>query len=428
MNFTGNHHKIDILQRKFQNDFLIILESQMQEHPSSKQSYVAVRLLNRIEARGDRIDWWIDGRRESFVMNPWQALSEFRKKTGNWLFGYLGYDLKNYIENLSSRNDSIIDLPDLFFMEPEFLFRIDGQEIHQIAGPEISLTGSNHQPEQKSGMNLQQFQPSVTKPDYVKNIEQIQEHIKNGDFYELNYSFPMCGKFSGNPYQLYREMRQINPVPFGAYLSLNGFSAVCASPERFLKKTGTKVISEPIKGTAERVEDAKLDTRQKEELLNEKNRAENLMIVDLVRHDLSKIAKTGTVKVAKLFDVQTFGTVHQLISTIEAETENQADPVEILEDCFPMGSMTGAPKIEVMKTIDRLEQYRRGLYSGAIGYFTPDGDFDFNVVIRTAIIQGNKLIYPVGGAITSDSSPEKEWRETEIKARSITRVFQKETA
>ena len=425
MKIASNQRKIDNLQWKFQNENLIILESQMPEHPSSVQSFVAVRPKNQIKISDNRVEWQIDGQKKSFSMNPWQALSEFRNQTGGWLFGYLGYDLKNHTENLTSENRELLAIPDLYFMEPEFLFRIEKENLVQLSGDNISSAESQQNFDINEEIDLQNFEPSISWQRYKKNILHIQELIKNGNFYELNYSFPMCGQFSGTSYRLYQKMRQINPVPFGAYLSLDEYSVVCASPERFLKKQGAKVISEPIKGTAARNENKTRDIRQKEELLNEKNRAENLMIVDLVRHDLSKIAKIGSVKVAKLYDVQTFGTVHQLISTIEAETDDQANPVEILKQCFPMGSMTGAPKIEVMKTIDQLEEYRRALYSGAIGYITPEGNFDFNVVIRTAIIQGNQLIYPVGGAITSDSESENEWKEAEVKARSITKVFKK---
>ncbi|MDX1591299.1 MAG: anthranilate synthase component I family protein, partial [Balneolaceae bacterium] len=244
-----------------------------------------------------------------------------------------------------------------------------------------------------------------------------------GDFYELNFSYPIQGEYRGDPLDLYVNMRAINPVPIGAYIRTGNLHVCCSSPERYLKKTGSQIISEPIKGTAARHPNPGEDAKQKESLLNEKNRAENLMIVDLVRHDLSRIAKTDTVRVSRLYDVQSFGTVHQLISTVTAEAMPDSDPVDVLEICFPMGSMTGAPKIAVMEAIEELEIYKRGIYSGAIGYITPTGDFDFNVVIRTALIQKNNLVYPVGGAITGDSDPKDEWEETLIKSRVLTRVL-----
>jgi para-aminobenzoate synthetase component 1 len=219
-------------------------------------------------------------------------------------------------------------------------------------------------------------------------------------------------------------MREIGPVPFGSFLQLDDISICCQSPERFLRKEGRSVFSQPIKGTSKRGRTPDEDELLKRALISsEKEQAENLMIVDLVRNDLSRIAKRGTVKVPELFAIQSFGTVHQMVSTVVAEAE-QEDPVTILQACFPMGSMTGAPKISAMKSIEKLEDYKRGIYSGAIGYITPEGNFDFNVVIRTAIIRNNDLYYAVGGAITSDSNAQKEWEETQIKARALLQVFE----
>ncbi len=412
---------------------MILLESQMPGHPSSEYSFMAVKPLHMIRATGDKIDWVIDGKGESFREDPWAAFKKFRKLTKGWLFGYLGYELKNHIENLQSENRSLTDLPDLCFFEPEFLYRVSltGVERWSSEGVFEPMSRSD-QPttaediEVKRGAKLSGKKPAplLERREYERVVLDIQRRISEGDFYELNYSYPLSGEFTGNSYDLYRKMREINPVPFGSFLKMRDFTACCASPERFLKKSGQKVVSEPIKGTAERSADPEVDQKRKDELLNEKNRAENLMIVDLVRHDLAKIAIRGSVRVSKIFDIQTFGTVHQLISTVEANVDVKEHPVDIIKSCFPMGSMTGAPKIEVMKVIDELETFRRGLYSGAIGYLDPQGDFDLNVVIRTAIVQNSTIIYPVGGAITSDSIPEEEWAETEIKSRAITNVFE----
>lgn len=403
---------------------MILLESQMADHPSSNLSFLAVRPKNVIKAHGDSIEFKYGGKKERLTMNPWDALKTFRERCSQWIFGYFGYDLKNHTEKIYSQNRAIFQIPDLYFFEPEWLYLIRDGEVDQLIGKsEPDLMSSVSEIEVIQSIAGTRLEPMITKSDYVQSVETIQRMIRDGDFYELNFSYPLKGRYEGGAYSLYRQMREINPVPFGAYLSFEQ-SAVCsASPERFLKKTGKKIISQPIKGTSERSDDPELDKIRKEELQNEKNRAENLMIVDLVRHDLSKIALNGTVHVSKLYDVETFGTVHQLISTVEAEITDGVDAVDVIRSCFPMGSMTGAPKIEVMKAIDDLENYKRGLYSGAIGYFTPDDDFDFNVVIRTAILQDGEVVFPVGGAITSDSDPFQEWEETEIKSRAITRVF-----
>lgn len=424
MKKSDNSVIIDRIRHRFRNDELILLESQMQGHPSSERSFVAVKPKNFIKAYGNSIEFEFDGEKEFLKMNPWDALKEFRKRSDQWIFGYFGYDLKNYTECIFSQNRSIIQIPDLYFFEPSWLFQVkDGVAEQCLGGSEpdfFDISSEKLAMPPPTGGNLE---PMISKSDYVKSVELIQQMIRDGDFYELNFSYPLRGEYRGEAYSLYRQMREINPVPFGAFMSFEETAVCSASPERFLKKSGKKVISQPIKGTAERSDHSEIDKIRKQELLNEKNRAENLMIVDLVRHDLSKIAKNGTVQVSKLYDVQTFGTVHQLISTVEAEIREEVDAVDVIRNCFPMGSMTGAPKIEVMKVIDDLESYKRGLYSGAIGYFTPQDDFDFSVVIRTAIIHNDEVVYPVGGAITSDSDPVQEWEETEIKSRAITRVF-----
>lgn len=417
---------VDKIAGHYSQEEIIILESQLPRHPSSILSYAAIIPKRWIRAYGREIRIFDGNSVHNFEMNPWEALKQFRNKKKCWLFGYFGYDLKNFTENLSSQNSSLADLPDLFFMEPEILLSINNDMIRVEKGyPDLQSIKKNLLHSDYAEVD---FLSQISRNEYFGKVHEIKNKIADGDFYELNYSYPLTGRWQGNSYTLYQKMREINPVPFGAFLRMNEGAVCCISPERFLKKTGSKIISEPIKGTAERSEDPETDELRKLELLNEKNRAENLMIVDLVRHDLSKIAKTGSVKVNHLYDVQTFDTVHQLISTIEAEVKENTDAVDVIKECFPMGSMTGAPKIEVMKTIDKLENYKRGIYSGAIGYFSPDDDFDFNVVIRTAILQGDKLIYPVGGAITSDSDPEMEWHETKIKSRSLTDALSKDVA
>jgi len=356
-------------------------------------------------------------------MNPWKALKNFYSQSEGWILGVTGYDLKNYSENLSSENPKIAEVPDMYFMEPELLIEINNDKLHIIKGIEIYDKISSAARSAEIEKVTFSLSPVISEEEYVTSVNRIKEKITAGDFYELNYSYPMVGSFEGDPFELYNGMKKVNPVPFAAFVYTQQFSVCCSSPERFLKKTGLKILSEPIKGTSRRSDIPEIDLQYKQELLNEKNRAENVMIVDLVRHDMSTVSKVGSVRVSKLFDLQTFDTVHQLISSVESVVEEDVHVVDIIKNCFPMGSMTGAPKIEVMKFIEQIECYRRGMYSGAIGYITPDGDFDFNVVIRSAIVHNNKLVYPVGGAITSDSVPAAEWEETQVKAKSITDII-----
>lgn len=397
---------------------VILLESQMFEHPASKVTYFATCATTWIKSSGFKTEIF-DGIEiiESYG-NPWDELATYKNKRSNWLFGYLGYELKNSLENLESTNKALIEVPDLFFFEPGILF-----EINHL-GELTALIGSVPEQFPKStnrtfSVNLKSH---ISKTDYIEKIERAQEHISEGDYYEINLSHVLEFDFEGDAWALYKKMKGVGPVPFAAFMKLDELRLSCSSPERFLSRTGSSVCSQPIKGTIKR--DVKNEEDAIQELLNsEKERAENLMIVDLVRNDLSRVANNGSVTVSKLFEVQTFKTVHQLVSTVNCEVDDKSESIEILKACFPMGSMTGAPKIATMQAIDKLENYQRGIYSGALGYLKPNDDFDFNVVIRTALIQNGKLFYPVGGAITSDSIPENEWNETFVKARALTEAL-----
>lgn len=402
--------------RQLSDDEIVILESQLEGHAESNQTLIAAIPGKKLVIEGAQSNWFEAGQVRSFDNNRWNVFREFRRESG-WLFGYIGYDMKDEINSLHSSNKPMYKAPALYMMEPTVLFKIADGKIEQLLGEPITIDFETNDTSDASINNISRL---ISKNEYVSNVKKIKWHIKEGDFYELNYSYPFSAKLRGDHYGLYKKMRVVNPVPFGSYLELENFSVCCSSPERFLKNNDGQLISEPIKGTAGRSADPDEDRRLRDELKNAKNEAENLMIVDLVRHDMSQVSMPGSVRVSKLYDIQAFDTVYQLISRIEGQLKKGTDPVDAIRACFPMGSMTGAPKLRVMKHIEELEAYKRGIYSGSIGYFTPDGDFDFNVVIRTAIIQGETILYPVGGAITGDSDPSAEWEETQIKAKTIT--------
>lgn len=391
---------------------VIFLESQKPDHPASETSFIAAEPKTELIAHGDVITLRVGHQTTTWKQNPWEALREFRNRHKDWMFGYLGYDLKNFSEKLHSKNPALYLAPDLYMMIPGLLVQMkkaQGLLVHRGRLPKIK--------KRTIGETSCTCIPKATldKKQYVPIIKEIKQRIKNGDFYEINFSYPLEYEFEGDALALYRNMKLAGPVPFGAFVQMQELSICSSSPERFLKKNGQEVISQPIKGT---VENGSL-SNWKQQLLTKKNKAENLMIVDLVRNDMNRVAQLGSVEVPDLFEIQSFDTVHQLVSTIKCEVEADTDPVDIIQSSFPMGSMTGAPKIAAMQAIEELESYRRGIYSGAIGYIAPSGDFDFNVVIRTAIIQNNTLHYPVGGAITSDSDPDEEWQETRIKAKAL---------
>ena len=410
---------ISSIQRNYsKEENFILLESQMKNHPASARSYIAIGSKTSIKAYKNTIHLFENGKETEFQANPWKAFEEFRTKyKKEWMFGFLGYDLKNYIEDLVSENQSLIKTPDLYFFIPELLVEISNDKVKTLKGKlneDLPLTEVEREISIATTHQLE-------KEKYQEKIIAAQNSIREGNFYEINISHPLEFKLNGNAWDLYKRMKDVGPVPFGSFIRHFDLEICSASPERFLSKRGRKVLSQPIKGTVSRSEGE--DNLKIEELSNsEKERAENLMIVDLVRHDLSKIAEKGSVQVKNLFEIQTFETVHQMVSTIEAEAKEEVDSIEILKACFPMGSMTGAPKIAAMKAIEEIEDYKRGLYSGAIGYLNPDDDFDFSVVIRTALIKGYKLVYPVGGAITADSVPELEWEETLLKAKALTTI------
>jgi len=269
--------------------------------------------------------------------------------------------------------------------------------------------------------------PKLTKEAYINNIKTIKEHIQQGDIYEVNY----CQEFFAKqvkikPIQLYFKLNDKSPTPFSCFVKHNDKYLLSASPERFIKKQGNKITSQPIKGTIKRGGDKVEDERLKELLYNDnKERSENIMIVDLVRNDLSKISKKNSVKVDELCGIYTFPQVHQMISTVSADLNENITFNDIIKATFPMGSMTGAPKIRAMELIEKYEVSKRGLYSGTVGYIDSFGNFDFNVVIRSILynMDTQYLSFFVGGAITHLSDPEKEYEECLLKAKAMFEVL-----
>jgi para-aminobenzoate synthetase component 1 len=365
--------------------------------------------------------------------NAFQDLYQYQSQTKDWLFGYLSYDLKNDTEALQSNNFDGLDFPDLFFFQPKKLFLIKGNQIEiqylRMCDDEIeadfeeiiSLTSNFHLP---TSITIEQ---RISKENYLSKVSKMLEHIHRGDIYEANFCMEFYAENAEiDPLEIYQKLNAISEPPFAVYFKNNFQYLLSASPERYLRKEGLKVISQPIKGTARRSFDVEQDEQLKSDLAqNEKERSENIMIVDLVRNDLSHTATKGSVQVEELCQIYTFKQVHQMISTIVSEVENTTSPIEILRTTFPMGSMTGAPKISAMQIIEALEETKRGLYSGAVGYFTPNGDFDFNVVIRSILYnsQNQYLSFSVGSAVTSQAIPEMEYEECLLKAKAMFEVL-----
>lgn len=346
-----------------------------------------------------------------------------------WQFGFLTYDLKNELESLSSGHPDGVAFPAMAFFEPEWLFVCQNGRIECLLQADDTDWQSwlSDEREPTSALPKLTFIKHVNDADYLQTIEGIREHIAAGTVYELNY----CMEWSTEVHHLagpvvYRALNQKTQAPFSTYLQWKNRWLVGGSPERFLRKAGNQLISQPIKGTIRRAADAASDELLRQKLASdEKEKAENIMIVDLVRNDLSRSCKAGSVQVPALQQVYTFATVHQMISTVRGEMTDSSKGIEAIAAAFPMGSMTGAPKIKAMELIEELEKSKRGLYSGAIGYFTADDDFDFNVVIRS--LQYNSetgyLSLMTGSAITYDSVPQQELAECELKAAALLGLF-----
>lgn len=341
-------------------------------------------------------------------------------KENLWRFGFISYDVKNAIEHLKSENKVAIDLPDVWFIEPELCLEWNHNTNTWIFHKGNPSDIEENSPNLAEIFQIKQFKSSFEKDEYIKTIKKIKAEIKEGLVYEVNLSRMISAKFEGSDWELFRAMRKAGPVPMAAFIKTKNWTICSSSPELYVEKQGFTIRSKPIKGTKKRAINKAEDEQIKQSLIqSEKEKAENLMIVDLVRNDFNKIAEIGSVFVSKLFAIEAFSTVYQMVSTVEAKLKKGLNLTDILFASFPMGSMTGAPKIEAMKAIERHENYRRNVYSGSIGLIKPNQDAMFNVVIRTAIIQNGELFYGVGGAITSDSDPETEWQETELKTQAL---------
>jgi para-aminobenzoate synthetase component I len=360
-----------------------------------------------------------------------ESLQQFKDQQYDWLFGHLSYDLKNEIENLSSAHPDHIRFPDLFFFVPEVVLMLSEQElrigVHGINAEEIFTSIQSTIPIKNKTLPGINLKSRFSRKDYIRTVKELQGHMLRGDCYEINF----CQEFyaentSITPLEIYRNLCNVSPNPFAAFYKIAQQYLVCASPERYLKKRGNKIYSQPMKGTAKR-EIAKLaDKKEKEKLYSsKKERAENVIVVDMVRNDLSKVCKKSTVKVNELFGIYSFPQVHQMVSTISGTLAPGKSFAEIINATFPMGSMTGAPKKRVMELIEKYERTKRGLFSGSVGYITPGGDFDFNVVIRSILYNAatTYLSIQAGSAITFSSDAKKEFEECLLKIDAMRNVL-----
>jgi len=402
---------------------------------NSNQDAIDNHLLHEYDVISacDPIFWMKPGTENSF-----DSLSDFYTKYNDWIFGYFSYDLKNEIESLESKNSDGLKFPEIYFYVPKLVFLLNGNLLEIGILKEfyrdniiIELIEEIKQITIQESININRaiaVKQRIIEQEYIDKVEQIKNHIKKGDIYELNFCLEFYSEnVDIKPVETYQNLNNISPAPFSVYLKMADKYLISSSPERFLAKRGNKITSQPIKGTTKRSADAIEDEKLKNSLMcDSKELSENVMIVDLVRNDLSKTAKKGSVKVEELCKIYTYPHVHQMVSTICSEMDDERFKfTDVIKNAFPMGSMTGAPKIKAMELIEKYENTKRGLYSGSVGYINPNGDFDFNVVIRSILYNSSEkyLSFSTGSAITQNSDSFREYEECNLKAMALKKAL-----
>lgn len=381
----------------------------------------------------DKFDLALGAQRSISILESegaFDKLAAFQKQSEKRIAGFLGYDLKNDLEKLHSNNPSDLNFPEAVFFEPIVSIKYRNGSIQIETDSSETLKKIETALDAKNSEFISQpdfahnIHPETSRDAYLENAMKIRDHLKRGDIYEANY----CIQFSGevedfNPIQQFLNLQAKTEAPFSVFAGFQNQFILSASPERYLKNDRGYLISQPIKGTMKRSGDPELDEIYKEQLRQDvKEQSENVMIVDLVRNDLSRVAQRGSVTVPELFGAQTFKTVHHLVSTVSAKLNREKyNHWDAIKASFPMGSMTGAPKISAMKLIDRYEGFKRSAYSGAFGWMDPNGDFDFNVMIRSIYFNENlsRVSFAVGSALTIKADPESEYEECMLKAKAL---------
>lgn len=363
------------------------------------------------------------------------AIEQWHVANNDWLLGHINYDYKNQLEQrLSSKHSSKIAFDDLNFFCPDVVCFITKDKrtltvasIHDDCDECYQQILSSESATVTTTPSIS-FNKRTDKDTYIRTVDRLRQHIEDGDCYEINYCTEgYAEKVSIDPLSVFCKLNELSPSPYAAYYKNGMQYLMCSSPERYIRKEGSTLLSQPIKGTIGRGVDVQADEDNKQQLYNSvKDRAENVMITDLVRNDLARCSEVGSIKVKELYGIYTFPQVHQMISTVSGTLSSEHHFVDAIRYSFPMGSMTGAPKIKVMQLIDEYEDAQRGLFSGTVGYITPNGDLDLNVIIRSLFYNADSayLSYQTGGAITYDSDPQKEYEEMRLKAWAMERIFE----
>ena len=467
---------IDLYELYREMPYSFILDSTLLDHHRGRFSFMGGDPFLIFKSKNNKIEIIKDGQTTTYKGDPFNELRalmlQYRidpdLKSNDQepiipfrggAIGYFGYEMRTLIENLPSTGIDDLNLPDCYFVFMDSVMIIDhiskkkyyskiireefSQNIDQMFKQEINkiknkinalMENPYHSKmalpsfnEIKKEVFSPEIKPVISKEDYLKKILLAKNFISRGDVYEICLSQRFNQTFSGNPYQLFKELRKINPAPFSCFINFPEVKIISSSPERFLKLDGHRwAESRPIKGTRPRGQNPLHDRKLYNELLSSpKDQAENMMIVDLVRNDFGKLCLPYSIKVTELMKIEKYSTVYQMVSNIIGRLKKEYDSFDLIKACFPGGSMTGTPKIRAMEIIDQLEPIQRGIYSGSIGYLDFSGPFDLNIVIRTIFIKGKESFFNVGGAIVADSDPEEEFQETIDKALALRMALQR---
>ncbi len=392
----------------------LFLDSVIKNKKTGRYSFICIDVKDKITIKNSKTDGF-------------EQLKNFYEKHKNnyknipfyGIFGYISYDAVKYIENIPDKAKDDIKMPHISFFLPKTLIVFDNIEKKGfIVGDKISLKTTRKISTADFKLDLKNF--NMSKEYFKKAVNKIKRYIASGDSFQVNFSQRLNFNFTGNPVSFYKKLREVNPSPFSFYLDMDGFKVVSSSPERLIKKFGKIIETRPIAGTRRRGRTLEEDKKLSKDLfLSEKERAEHIMLVDLERNDIGKIAKYGTVKVDELMVEEKYSHVIHIVSNIKGEIKENIHPVDVVKAMFPGGTITGAPKVRTMEIIEELEPTKRALYTGSVGYIDFNGNLDFNIVIRTMILKERKGFLQVGAGIVWDSDPEKEYKETLNKAKAF---------
>ncbi len=450
-------HPVRLMPRFLDMPFPVLLDGAMPGAPGSRFSYLSADPFLVVRSRGRRVSLLRYGVTEESEGDPWavlqQLIRDYRVEGRPGLppyqggvIGYWGYDLGRHLERLPSLAEDDVGLPELYVGFYDWTLAHDGDTGMSYLISTGLPHGSQRRAEARAAdvaarlaslpsdarpaaapAAAADLRSNFTRESYMAAVERVKAYLAAGDAYQVNLSQRFASPYAGDPWSLYLRLRAANPAPFAAYLGFPEAQALSASPEEFLRLDDGRVRVRPIKGTRPvGATDEETAALAAELLASEKERAENVMIVDLIRSDIGRVCRIGSVEAPSLFAVEQHPTVLHLVSTVTGEVREGADAIDLLRACFPGGSVTGAPKVRAMEIIEELEPVRRGIYCGAIGYVSFTGDMGTSIAIRTLTLAGGQAYLQAGGGIVADSEPAAEYEETLHKARGLRAALERD--